>query len=359
PFDIDRVALAGAAVPVTESRMGDLEIVPLQYAFSKDETLIYVPANVGETMPTWTLVWVDRQGQETPIAVPPRLYRMCNISPDGGRVALEAMDISTASMDIWIYDLERGTSTRLTFDPGVDIVPVWTPDAQRVVFSSGREGGPFALYSKAADGTGAVERLGTSENNQFAFAFSSDGKELVLSEGRDPSPPFDITVLSLDGNGVSRPLVQTEFNEGEAAVSPDGRWMAYLSGESGQDEIYVRPFPNVQAGRWQISTEGGSEPRWSRDGRELFYRNGDKMMVVSIEIESSFRAGTPETLFERQFYFEMVADVLTYDVSPDGERFLMVKQVDGTEEVPSRTELIVVQNWFEELRRVAPHPETN
>jgi serine/threonine-protein kinase len=342
PFDIDRIEVTGPPVPVTESRMANPETVPAQLAVSTDDgTLVYVPVPLG---PDRTLVWVDRQGKEEPLAAPARPYRVPRLSPDGARLALDLDDLS----DVWIWDLPRETLTRLTFHPGLDYYPLWTPDGQRVVFTSSREG-PFNLFWKAADGTGSAERLTASESIQWAGSWSPDGKVLVFDE-KNPEAVYGIMVLSLEGKPATRPLVRTQFNEANPTISPDGRWIAYQWDESGRWEVLVRPFPDVDSGRWQISTNGGSKPVWAPNGKELFYRNGDKMMAVSVETESSFNHGNPKVLFERH-YFMPRAGARHYDISPDGQRFLMIKE---SEKQAPLTELIVVENWFEELKRLAP-----
>ena len=291
------------------------------------------------------LVWVDREGHEEELAADLRPYRWPRISPDGARVAITIRD--SGNEDVWIYDLTRNTPTRLTFDPAAG-GGLWTPDGRRVVFRSPRHGGEPNLYWKAADGTGQVERLTRSPNHQFPGSFSPDGKRLAFVE-INPKTSYDLHVLSMEGERSSKPLLQTQFNEGQAAISPDGRWMAYTSEETGRREVYVRPFPKVEEGRWQISREGGNAPVWGPRGRELFYRSGDAMMVVRVETEPTFMFGTPEVLFTGSYY---TGAGRSYDISPDGQRFLMMKEVEQTDE--TRTELIIVQNWFKELQRPVP-----
>jgi len=262
-----------------------------------------------------------------------------------------ATSVNSDNQDIWIYDLARGTSSRLTFDPASDQAPLWTPDGERVVFSSSREGG--GLFWKAADGTGQVERLTTSASPQFPEAFSPDGMRLVFREG---SPQWDLYVLSMEGEPTSKPLLQTPFNETASAISPDGRWIAYTSDESGLFQVYVRPFPNVDDGKWQISTDGGQEPLlWGPESRELFYGHpsGDRIMVVAVEADPAFSAENPRVLLTVD-YVDRATTFPSFDISPDGERFLVVKEIGRIEEVSGPTELIVVENWFEELRRLAP-----
>jgi serine/threonine-protein kinase len=283
---------------------------------------------------------VDRDGREEALSAEPRAYVFPRISPDGDRLAVGARDQDN---DIWIWDFARETLTRLTFAPGLDIWPLWTPDGTQVAFSSDRDG-IFNLYWKAADGTGAVEGLTESENEQRPYAFTPDGSQLVFGETGEQG--LELGVLSLEDS--SEPLLATEFNELNAELSPDGRWLAYQSNASGQYEIYVRPFPNVEDGQWLVSTGGGTHPLWSPDGRELFYlAPGARLMAIPVQTEPSFAPGNAEELFG-VYYAEFFGR--TYDISPDGERFLMIKESDE----PSSTEFILVQNWFEELNRLVP-----
>ncbi|MDA2938028.1 hypothetical protein MYX75_07180, partial [Acidobacteria bacterium AH-259-A15] len=216
---------------------------------------------------------------------------------------------------------------------------------------STREGGQFNLYWKAADGTGQVERLTKSPNSQWADSFSPDGKSLVFIE-QNPETSYDLHLLAMEGERTSKPLVQTQFAEVGTEISPEGGWMAYMSNESGQLEIYVRPFPNVDEGKWQISSDGGREPVWGPQGQELFYRNGETMMVVRIKTEPIFTAGNPEVLFTGRYVTR--GGGRQYDISPDGQRFLMIKEAGEAGGTSARQELIIVQNWFEELKRLIP-----
>jgi serine/threonine-protein kinase len=362
-FDLRRLEVVGTPVPVLDQVM-----TATNMSLALDGTLVYVAGGV-QAAPTNMLVWVDRQGREEPLKAPPRVYYYPRLSPDGTRVAL---DVSGGERDIWIWDFARETLTRLTFDPQVDSHPAWTPDGQRLVFRSTRSG-PSNLFWQAADGTGAVERLTENPNNQqFPSAFSPDGTRLVFRE-ETTTTGADLMVLALEaarrppppaqgvggsgGNSTSnvRPLVQTMFDELNGEISPDGRWLAYQSDESGRDEIYVRPFPDAERGRWQISTGGGNRPLWARSGKELFYlAPGVAMMSASVDGGSTFRAGNPARLFEGRYLMTLNAAGRTYDVSPDGQRFLMIKVGDGSDQTAAPASLVVVQNWHEELKRLVP-----
>ena len=310
-------------------------------------TLVYVPGS--ERTTPRTLAWVDRQGRETPIAVPPRPYLLPALSPDGTRVMVFGND---QEYDLWLWDFGRTTLTRLTLTPGVDGIGVWTPDSRRVIFASERTG-VRNLFSVAADGSGAVERLTDSPNTQYPSAVSPDGRYLIFTEAA-PSTADDVMMMEL---GVSRrvtPLVQSPFDERNGSVSPDGRWLAYEANDSGRVEVYVRPFPDVNSGRWTVSTNGGTRPIWARSGEELVYVSPTgALMRVGVTRSPSWVATTPTQVLKEGYYTIPQWWGLSYDISADGQRFLMLKEggVDGTA-VPAS--IIVVQHWVEELKRLVP-----
>jgi len=347
PFDLASLEVSGGPVPVVEGVGGagnDLTATgTANYGFSDNGTLIYVESTSTGSLNA-TLVWVDREGQEEPLSAESQGYMSPRISPDGSRLAITIN--GSGGHDVWIHDLEREILTRLTFDPAADHFPVWTPDGQRIVFDSGRAGASHNLFWRAADGTGQVERLTTSPNNQTAHSISPDGKRLVFTE----NVPRDLQVLSLEGEHTSQSLFQSQFNERYGAISPDGHWIAYQSDESGQVQVYVRPFPNVEEGKWQISRDGGTEPVWAPRGQELFYRNGEAMMIVGIQTEPTFTQGSPVVLFTGKYIGGR--PVVNYDISPDGQRFLMIKGGETTAQ--GQGQINVVLNWFEELKRLVP-----
>jgi len=285
-----------------------------------------------------------------------RNYLYPRISPDGGRVAIALRDEDN---DIWIWDFVRETLTRFTFGPGRDSYPVWTADGERVVFESG---GVFVW--KASDNTGSLEQLGGNlgEGNgpPSPYFFSLEGTELVFREQDHPDTLDNIGIISIEEGSEPEWLLRSEFNERNAELSPNGRWMAYQSDESGQFEIYVRPFPNVEDGRWQVSNAGGYKPLWSRDGRELFYlvglrEVGVRLMVVPVQTDPTFVLENPQELLE--WPYSSAAEGRTYDVSPDGQRFLAVNTIplkaDGDVSPP---QINIVLNWFEELKERVPVP---
>jgi serine/threonine protein kinase/Tol biopolymer transport system component len=357
PFDPQQLTVTGAAVPVVEGVLQSPVTGAAQYSISATGSLVYVPGGVQSAQ--LTLVWVNRNGAEQPLAAPVHAYVFPRLSPDGRRVA---MGITESESQIWLYDLSRETLSRFTFEGNYNPVPVWTPDGKRIAFESNKEGVPNVFW-QLADGSGGLERLTTSQNIQAPHSFSPDGQLLVFNEV-NPATGQDIWVLRMGdpslgsgqapsvGPGQGRkalPFLRTPFNEANPRFSPDGRWLAYISDESGRFEIYVQPYPGP-GGKWQISTDGGTEPMWNPAGRELFYRSGDKMMAVDISTQSGFTAGKPRMLFEGRYELASVP-VGNYDVSSDGQRFLMLKPV---EQQQAATQINVVVNWFEELKRRVP-----
>jgi serine/threonine-protein kinase len=336
PFNIARLEVTGSAVAlVTDIR------TPALYAVS-ETTMVYVPSADATT--GRTLTWVGRDGGEEALAMEPRNYANPRVSPDGGRVAV------WAAGDIWIHDVARGTTTRLTFDPASDVEPLWTPDGARVVFSSNREGS-FDLYGTRADGTGTVQRLTTGPQHEFPSAWGNDGRELVFLDCRTPQIGLcDMSVVSLDGERQPEVLLQTESNELFPTVSPDGRWLAYESNTSGRPEIYVRPYPDVEGGLWQVSTGGGTEPLWGPEGNELFYRTPTSLMVMPLKGGATLTLGKPQALFNLGRYAAQLGR--NYDISPKGEQFILavpMLRAGGTS-----GQIVVVQNWLEELKRRVP-----
>jgi serine/threonine-protein kinase len=345
-FDLARRAVLSDPEPVVE-QVTMLATGAADFGISEQGTLAYVTGGPA-ILAARSLVWVNRQGRQEPIDAPPRPYFFPRLSPDGTRVAL---DIRDQENDIWIWEFARKTLTRLTADPAVDSNPVWTPDGRRIAFSSARAG-VQNLFWQAADGTGAAERLTTNLAPHLPNSFSPDGKTMIFTE-MNSKTGADLMQLHLDGSSKAEPLIQTNFVESNGEVSPDGRWIAYQATESGQNEVYVRPFPKVDGGRWQISTGGGSLPAWSRNGRELFYYDPNTtMMAVPVQTSPGFSAGNPSKLFSGRWYALQAGR--TYDVSPDGQRFLMIKATTlGDQNTPSAP-INVVVHWTEELKRLVP-----
>ena len=285
-FDLDRLEVTSDPVPVVDT----VNMKPTgaaNFGVAQNGSLVYIRgdwASGGRA-----LVWVDRDGNEEPLAAPAGMYDSPRISPDGTRVALMVLEDS-GIFDIHIYDIARNNVTQLTFTAEPECCPVWMPDGKRLVFTSARDGTPN-LYMRNADGTGEAARLTEGAGAHYSHDITAKGTTVVFeSQG-------DLHTLSLDGEPTASPLVQTEFDEGRARLSPDGRWIAYQTSESGEFEVLVRPFPEIDDGRSEATTDGGHTPVWSPDGRELFFFSQGAMWVVPIETEPTFRPLTPERLF--------------------------------------------------------------
>jgi eukaryotic-like serine/threonine-protein kinase len=339
PFDPQRLEIKGTPVPVVEGVALSLAFGSTQYSVSNTGSLVYVSGSQANQR---RMVWVSRNGAEQPLSAPPQAYEIVRLSPDGRRVAVELGE------QLWLYDLARDTLTRFTFEGTRNQNPVWTPDGKRIAFFLTKEG-PTNLFWQLADGSGGLERLSTSQYTQIPMSWSPDGQLLAFNES-NPKTQYDIWVLQMSGH-KAQPFLQTPFNEGGATFSPDGHWLAYVSNESGRPEVYVQPYPGP-GGKYQISTEGGTEPAWNHNGKELFYRSGNKMMALEVATQPGFVAGKPHMLFEGQYFANDWPQVSTvYDVSADGQRFLMVK---AAEQASSATQINVVLNWFEELKQKVP-----
>jgi len=341
PFDQQQLQITGGPVPVVEGVMQIGFGGGVQYALSRTGSLVYVP---GATPAAERLVWVSRNGTEQALAAPPHGYITPRISPDGRRAAMTIAEQD--NNNVWLYDFGRDTLTRLTFGGGVNQTPAWTPDGKRIAFTSNKEG-PLNVFWQPADGSGGMERLTTSGYTEVPRSFSPDGQSLAFID-LGAATGYDISVLRLSDRKV-QPFLQTPTNESVPSFSPDGHWLAYISDESGRFEVYVQPYPGP-GGKYQVSTEGGTEPVWNPNGKELFYRSGDKMMAAEISTQPGFSVGKPKMLFQGP-YVPTPFTFPNYDVSPDGQRFLMIKQ---SEQSASLTQIVVVQNWFEELKRRVP-----
>jgi len=339
PFDLERLEMKGKAVPVLEGIRQ--QNFAADYTLSANGTLVYVRgAQVQDS-----LAWVDRDGTHQPLMEPEMGIQNPRFSPDGKRVAFkrgERVSFSDNLGDIWVYEIDRGTLAPLTFD-GSNAAPTWGLDGTQVTF--GRPGGVFRI---PADGSGEASQLTTTGNDitlHVPGSWSLDSG-LVFSAGLPGNR--DIFVATLEGKGSIEPFLATDFYEKHPMFSPDGKWIAFVSDRSGQDEVYVKPYPG-EGGFIPISIGGGEQPVWARNGKELFYRSGQKMMVVSVENEPTFRAEPPRILFEGVYRNALFSYGSNYDISPDGQNFVMVR-ASGEEQ----DEITVILNWFEELKRLVP-----
>jgi serine/threonine-protein kinase len=337
-FDIERLEVHGEPVQVTDGSS--------EYAMSSDGSLMYA---TGGASANKNLVWVDRSGREEPLGAPTGSYLYPLLSPDGTRVALTVWSPSGDDRDIWIWDLQRRSLEQFTVDPSDNSTVAWSADGRRLAFGSARVGGVLNVFWQPSDGSGAPERLLNSAHVQMPMRFTRDGRLLVSAEV--PGESRNIVALSLDGSQHTEPVVRGPATDGACDLSPDGRWLAYDSNESGRYEVYVRPYPNADQGRWMVSTAGGRQPVWSRDGRELFYRDlSGTVTAVPVMLTSRFVPGRPVKLIEGSRFFGAgsIFSSQTYDVARDG-RFLMLKEATTAD-----ASLVLVHNWFEELKRLVP-----
>jgi serine/threonine-protein kinase len=352
-FDLERLAVLSNPEPVVDD-VWTAGGGAANYAVSSQGTLVYIPATA---LRPRSLVWVDRNGHETTIPAPPRAYFEPRLSPDGTRVALSIRDQDN---DIWIWDFTRPERalSRLTFGTDLDQRPVWTADGARIVFSSQREGA-FNLYAQNADGSGTIERL-TNGPYAHAPAFVAPDGTGVLGSEQPPETGGDIVWFPLknpSSGGVApnsssaEPLVRTPAIEYNPTLSPDGRYLAYQSNESGPNEIYVRPYPQVNNGRWQVSTSGGTRPVWARSGQEIFYLDlSNTLTAVPVQTSgSTFTFEKPARVFDT-IYAVPLDNSRPYDVAPDGQRFLMIKENSAGGLSATRQGIVVILNWFEELK---------
>jgi serine/threonine-protein kinase len=355
-FDLEKLELIGNPVPVVEgvsTRGGGAA----NYAVALTGILVYLPTEVKNSR---TLVWVDRKGNETPIPLPPRVYDEPRLSPDEKHIAVSVLDQAS---DIYIVDVDQASSPRrLTFGGGYNAAPTWMPDSKRIVFRSRRDGGPGSVYVQSADGTGAADRLTSSQYWQSPSFVTKDGRTVLAYENR-PGTASDVVRISVgapggpDSSSAAHPaeaqfLIQTPFYETNPVISPDGRYIAYQSNESGgRNEVYVRPFPNVNDGRWQVSSNGGVAPVWAQSGRELFYLDlTNRLMAVPLQISAGiFDPGVPVRQSDTAFaHGQEPWAPRAYDVSHDAQRFLVAREQAVAD--TSRLRLIVALNWFEELK---------
>jgi Tol biopolymer transport system component len=313
------------------------------YDVAQSGTLAYLAAGSARER---SLVWVDASGRVTEVTERRRNYEYPRISPRGDRIAVT---VHSVEHDVWVHEIGRDTLTRMT-TAGANGHPVWTPDGSYILYTFDQASGQRDIYRKKSDGTGESEPVGFAEDREWPSDFTPDGRSLVYYENA-PKTQADICVS--ESGGSPRPLIQTSFNEYWPRLSPDGRFLSYSSDESGRDEIYVQPFPEVDR-RWLVSANGGREALWSRDGKAIFYREDDKVMSVAVETRPEFAAKSPKLLFENAaFHRNLTGGEFNYDVAPDG-RFLMIRREDALAEL----QLNVVLNWTEELKRLVASTTT-
>ena len=339
-FDVGQFQLKGDSFPVAEQVGFDLSTFQTYFSVSQNGVLAYSAATGGKTQ----LTWIDRSGKELGLVGQPGNYIRPSLSPDGKRVAVDGSDLQ-GNRDVWLIDLANGNPTRFTFDPGQDLFAVWSPDGNRIVFGSDRAG-PRNLYQRSATGASKEEVLLKTDFNAYAADWSRDGRYIAYVIN-DPKTKIDVWVLPLFGDQKPFGFAMTEASERGARFSPDGRWLAYVSDESGIPQVCVQSFP-ASGGKWQVSTDGGYHLAWRRDGKELFYVSSDrKMMAVEINGEgASFEAGAPKVLFDMRVN-TFTGSQAQFAVTPDGQKFLIANTFGESRSEP----ITVALNWTADLKR--------
>ena len=343
PFDLGRLEVTGEPVPILEGvrQTGGGSV---DYSVSEEGTLVYVPS---QAQLERNVVWVDREGRETLVTEEKREYSAPQISPDGKQVAF-SMHSGGSPNSIWIYDLEQDSFNRLTLEGTIAGAAAWTPNGKWLTFQSNPDG-QRNIYRQLADRSGLPERLTNSPFTEMPTSWSPNG-QLLAFHRQSQTADWDIAILDMEKDSEAQIFISSPFIDCCAKFSPDGAWLAYVSNEEGQDHVYVRPYPGPDVKFLVSGEEGGGEPIWSPDGTELFYRSGNKMMAVSMQTEPRFSSGRPILLFEGSYRgaTSQPSGYAYYDIFPDGQRFLMSKE-DRTP-----TQINVVLNWFEELKRLVP-----
>jgi Tol biopolymer transport system component len=351
PFDLNRLETRGSAVPI----LAPFESADDTFDLSTIGTLVYRAGGLARYMTT--IQWLDASGKRTPLLAKPSHYEHVRLSPDGGRLAVELADDPSPDKDIWIYEPRRDLMTRLTFGGRDFFLPAWSPDGRYVVF--GCDGGEGMFWARS-DGAGQPQQFTQPKTNQAPNAFSPDGKRLVYSEITSSGGPNRVQIRTVpieEGEsglraGKPEPFLQTKFRDHNGRLSPDGRWLAYVSNESGTDEVYVRPFPRPasgEGGKWQISTGGGTIPAWSRKNSELLYQSGDQIMAVSYTVKGD--SFVPE---KPRVWLSKLGGATDWDLAPDGKRLAVVMPVDTPEATKPDHEVTFIFNFLDELRRRVP-----
>ena len=332
PFDAATRRVTGETVRILANLPEGGRGVPFVDVARAAGTLVYAPVAAATR-----LVWVSRDGREEPMLDTPRVYQNPRLDPQGRWIIVQAVDL-------WLQDLARATFTRIAMVPAQAAFPQPTPDGERVIYTT-----DTGVRATMLDGSGRSEMLAGTSTNDFTGSVSPDG-ELLLFVRLGSETSGDIYQANLSGDADVRPFLQTPAYEGGAKLSPDGRWLLYTSNDSGQMEVYLRPFPAPDQ-RWQVSTQGGTQPTWNPNGREIFYRAGIRMMAVAVTMSDAGPVlAAPVVLFEQPYAYGTGISIPNYDVAPDGQRFLMVK------EDPKGEELKLILNWTQELERLAPTP---
>jgi Tol biopolymer transport system component/tRNA A-37 threonylcarbamoyl transferase component Bud32 len=348
-FDPDRLEVTGRPFTVMEGVLMSRNTGQANFDVADTGDLVFIPGDAEGG--ARTLVWVDRNGKAENVPLPARSFLHPRLSPDGRKLAIE---IEGSSHDVYVYDFASGVLSNITTD-GISHWPVWSADGRDIGYRSGPMG-RFQLWQVPADRSRAPRQVQASGVSQSAGSYSPDGRTIAYTAAGESGPP-KVTLVSLEGDGSPRPLDDSKYAQGSPKFSPDGRWLAYCSNESGRPEVYVQALPGPGA-KIQVSNDGGTDPVWRRSGGELFYRNGDSMMAVSVTTSPSFTSSRPRELWKGHYSHGMSSSCgpagptsSNYDVTADGERFLMVK--DDDQDTAVSRQIVVVQGWAEELGRLS------
>ncbi len=348
PFDAEKLEVRGTPSPVLQEVAYSTLSGSAQFDFSRNGTLVY--RSGGATEGNLVIVqWLDAAGKTQPLLAKPGGYQRPRVSPDGQRLALDD------GSDIWVYEARRDTMTRLTFGGGSNIVPVWSPDGRYIAFV-----GPTGIWFARSDGAGKPQPLIQGKNLLVPFSFTPDGKRLVYDEV-NPVTSYDIWTVTIESDGAGlragkpESFLQTPADERQPAFSPDGRWLAYVSNESGTYQVYVRAFPD-KGGKWQISNAGGAYPKWSSNGHELFFRGEDnRIMVATYAAKAdSFVPDKPRVWSDKQLANLGSVGISNYDLAPDGKRIVALMPVQTGEAQKAQNHVIFLENFFDEVRRKVP-----
>ena len=345
PFDVDALTTSGTPVQVLQGVNGDSTTGALHLSVADDGTAAYTPGSTQAGLNR--LMWVDRMGTAKPVALPQGLYFDPRLSPDGTRVAVAWLTLSSGTSDIWVSDLTRNTFTRLSFS-GSSATPVWSADGKTIYYSYiDPTGSGTTIMRKPADGSRDAEAVKVFDKARLYIQAIDPGEQWVVVDHTPRGAVGDVMKVALSPNAKPEPLVSTKFDDLESTLSPNGRWLAYVSDETGRFEVYVRDML-ANGARWQLSTMGGEEPHWSGDGREIFYRNSSKLMSVTVGGQNAIDPKTPTEVFDGVYDFRSDTG-LSFAVDPKGGRFLMIRPSDES----TISSMVVILNWFDELRRLA------
>ena len=337
PFDASDLKVTGEPVPVADN-VNSMSTGLASFSASDNGTLVYGASESSENR----IVWLDRAGKEISEVGKPLGVNTCALSPDGTRLAMSIRDAKSGRSDIWIRDLERGVTSRLTFDPKDEFAPVWSKDGKSVIFASDRDG-TNGIYEKSASGTGPTKKIWTSQDRIIPGGLSPDGRFLAVN--RWTQGTVQTWILPMAGSKKPYAFLHASFPEGMPVFSPDGHYMAYVSNETGRFEIYVRRFPGP-SGKWQVSAEGGIDPQWSADGRTIYFRSlNSKLMAAPVTPGAGFQAGVPMALFTAEFTAGTGVD--QYQVSRDGKKILVITPTERQKTSP----ITAILHWDKGIKR--------